>query len=147
MTTIVADKTGMASDSQMTDVTAGVQTSVTKFWRVRGWLIGGAGSYPEVIKAIAELRHHKDRSPVQVLSTVSIKLNECDLLLLSPAGKLYLSEDGSHPMPVQEGFAALGTGAQGAMVAMHMGASPAQAVRQVKKVDPSTGGKTITRKL
>ncbi len=86
MTTIVADHGGMASDSQMTDVTAGVQTSVQKFWRVRGWLIGGAGSYPEIIKMIAEIRHHKKYSPAEVLSKVSIKVSDCDLLLLSPTG-------------------------------------------------------------
>ena len=147
MTTIVADCEGMASDSQMTDTVAAVQTSVKKFWRIRGWLIGGAGTYSGIVLMMNSLRDHKDLSPADVLLELDVKAKDVDLLLLSPAGNLYLSEDGGPCMKVQEGFAALGTGAQGALCAMHLGATPAEAVRVVKKVDPSTGGRVVTRKL
>ena len=136
----------MASDSQMTD--GATQSSVPKFWRVRDWLIGGAGSYPAIIKLIAELKHHKDMTPAQVLEKVNIvKAGDVDLLLLSPSGKLFMSEEGSFPLPISDGFAALGTGAQGALVALHLGCSLTEAIRVVKKVDPYTGGRIITRKL
>lgn len=145
MTTVVADREGMAADSQMTDIA--VKTSVKKFWRIRGWLIGGAGTYPEILAIISEIKDLHQESPKKILEEHDIKVRDVDLLLLSPDGKLYLSENGSHPMHVQEGFAAIGTGSQGAMVAMYLGATPAEAVRVVKKVDPSTGGRVVVRKL
>ena len=149
MTTIAADCEGMASDSQMTDTAAATSCSVPKFWRVKGWLIGGAGGYSDIIKLLDELKGQKT-DPAYTLREVDftpMKLKDIELLLLSPSGKLYMSEDGSPPLPISDGFAAIGTGAQGALVAMGLGCSPADAVRAVKKVDPSTGGRIITRKL
>ena len=135
----------MASDSQLTD--AATKASVPKFWRIRGWLVGAAGSYSEIVTLLAEMKRHKDLSPAGVLAEVDIKVKDVDALLLSPSGKLYISENGQDAMPITDGFAAIGTGAQGALVAMHMGATPANAVRAVKKVDPSTGGRVIKRTL
>ncbi len=146
MTTIVADCEGMASDSLMSDDKAATSCSVRKFWRVKGWLIGGAGGYADIVKLIEELRIQKT-TPDVTLREVDIKVKDTDLLLLSPAGKLFMSESGSTLLPITDGFAAIGTWAQGALVAMHLGATPADAVRAVKKVDPSTGGRIITRKL
>ena len=53
MTTIAADKTGMAADSQAQ--TSDVKTSVQKIWRIRGWLIGVAGSYNEALEVVEQL--------------------------------------------------------------------------------------------
>lgn len=146
MTTVVANCFGMASDSTMTDEGAATTYSVPKFWRIKGWLIGGAGGYADIIKVIDELKAQKT-DPATTLREVDIKIKDTDLLLLSPGGNLYMSEDGSSPLPISDGFAAIGSGAQGALVAMHLGTTPAEAVRAVKKVDPSTGGRIITRKL
>ena len=86
-------------------------------------------------------------TPLQILAGVDIKVKDVDMLLLSPRGKLYISENGRDAMPITDKFVAIGTGAQGAMVAMQLGCTPAEAVRAVKKVDPSTGGRVVTRKL
>jgi hypothetical protein len=146
MTTIIANREGMASDSQMTD--GATTAAVPKFWRIRGWLIGGAGSYPDIIKMVHEMKYHKALTPAEVLEKVDFKKpGDVDLLLLSPKGKLFMSENGSYPLPISDGFAALGTGAQGALVALHLGFSLTEAIRVVKKVDPYTGGRIITRKL
>jgi len=145
VTTIVANADGMASDSQLMD--AHTKASVRKFWKVRGWLIGAAGTFSEVVECLAEVKGQKSLSPLQVLSDVDIKVKDVDMLLLSPAGKLYISENGRDGMPITDKFAAIGTGAQGALVAMHLGCTPAEAVRAVKKVDPNTGGRVVTRKL
>ncbi len=146
MTTVVANREGMASDSQMTD---GATTSnVPKFWKIRGWLIGGAGTYSEIIKIVYELKGHKSLTPTEVLEKVKMpKFSDVELLLLSPKGKLFFSENGGYPMPVSDGYAAMGTGAQGALVAMRLGHTLAEAIRVVSKVDPYTGGRIITRKL
>ncbi len=149
MTTIVANREGMASDSMMSDDKAAVSASVPKFWRIKGWLIGGAGDYAGIIEIIGELKSNK-LTPDATLRDIDIKIGKdvsVDLLLLSPQGKLFLSENGSSPLPISDGFAAIGSGAQGALVAMRLGTSPADAVRAVKKVDPATGGRILTRKL
>jgi len=146
MTTIVANHHGMASDSRATG--GATMISVAKFWRVRGWLIGGAGTADEVLDMLAEITHHTDLTPAEVLAKVDFKkAKDADLLLLSPAGRLYLSEGGGTPMHITDPFSAIGSGAQGAMVALHMGATLQEAVRIVKKVDPFTGGRVITRNL
>ena len=145
MTTIAANREGMASDSQATG--GGVKTSVQKFWRIRGWLVGAAGQYSEIIETIDELKHHKELSPAEVFRRVSVKAKSSDFLLLSPSGQLWMSEEGKSPWRVQEGFAAIGSGQQGAMVALHLGSTPQEAIKAVRKVDPYTGGRVITRKL
>ncbi len=146
MTTIVANREGMASDSLMSDDKQATSASVPKFWRIKGWLIGGAGDYAAIIEIINELKSNK-LPPDKTLRDIEIKIKDADLLLLSPKGKLFLSEDGSSPLPISDGFAAIGSGAQGALVAMRLGTTPADAVRAVKKVDPATGGRILTRKL
>jgi len=146
MTTVVADRTGMASDSQITDdSTVG---NVCKVWRVRGWLVGGGGTYTEVVTLVNMLRLSK-KSPVEALAASDLSTEDADLMLLSPAGMLYYSENGWPAMLMKGGRAALGTGAQGALTALALGCTPAEAVRAVKKVDPSTGGRVIfkARKL
>ena len=145
MTTVVADKHGMASDSQMSE--GEIKSSVTKFWRIRGWLVGGAGDYNDIVRAVAELQRNRKITPVQVFSEVEMRLKDCDIIMLSPKGGLYVSENGGNCMQIQDGFYAIGSGRQGAMVAMFLGCSPKEAVDAVKKVDPNTGGRTITRKL
>ena len=146
MTTVVADREGMASDSRA--VGGDTMINVPKFWRVRGWLIGGAGTASEILHLIEEIKHQKAMAVDEVLRKVVFKnVKDADLLLLSPTGKLYLSESGCSPMLITDPFAAIGSGAQGAMVAMHLGCTLTEAVRTVKKVDPSTGGRIIIRKL
>lgn len=145
MTTIAADKTGMAADSQAQ--TSDVKTSVQKIWRIRGWLIGVAGSYNEALEVVEQLKRNTDLNPLEYLGEHVTKAKETDFLIVSPSSKVYCSDGGGHPTPLMEGFGAIGTGAQGAMVALHLGLSPADAVRAVKKVDPSTGGRVVMRKI
>lgn len=146
MTTIVATRTGMASDSWMTDSVAATRASVPKFWRIKKWLIGGAGTYTSIIMIVDALKKSKE-DPDVTLRDLKLVAKDVDLLLLSPAGKLFMSEDAGCPLPISDGFAAVGSGAQGALVALHLGCSPQEAIAAVRKVDPSTGGRIITRTL
>lgn len=145
MTTIVANKEMMASDSQAT--ASSTKTSVQKFWRIRGWLIGAAGTYSDIVDVIDELKQQRTKSPLEVFKTTKFGKVDCAFVLLSPSGHLYECEDAGTPWKVTEGFCAIGSGSQGAMVAMYLGCTPTEAVRAVRKVDPATGGRVITRKL
>ncbi len=146
MTTIIASKYGMASDSQMTD--DNIKSSVQKIWRIRGWLIAGGGNYAEVIRTIRGIKEHKELTPAGVLDDIEMgKVQECVMVLLSPTGRIYTNENGSDCMVVTDPFYALGTGAQAALAAMHMGATPPEAVRIAAKIDPNTGGRIVWKKI
>jgi ATP-dependent protease HslVU (ClpYQ) peptidase subunit len=146
MTTIIANKEGMASDSQMTD--GNIKSSVPKIWRIRGWLVAGGGSYHEIVKLINTIKEQKEFSPIKVMAEVELeKTEDCDLLFLSPAGKLFVTENGSEAMTVSDPFYAIGTGAQAALAAMHMGATPREAVRIAAKIDANTGGRIVWKTI
>ena len=146
MTTIIVSKEGMASDSQMTD--DNIKSSVQKVWRIRGWLVAGGGNYAEVIRAIRTLKEHKELTPAQVLDDIEMgKVQDCEMVLLSPTGRIYTNENGSECMVITDRFYALGTGSQAALAAMHMGATPREAVRIAAKIDPNTGGRVVWKKL
>lgn len=62
-----------------------------------------------------------------------------ELLVLAPDGELSWWNESCIGIRVPEPFYAIGTGAQAAMIAMHLGKTPAQAVRLAMKVDEKTG--------
>lgn len=138
MTTIAANRVMMAADSL---VTAATKTSARKIWLIRGWIVGGAGGYSDILDIISEMRLNKDLTPKQLLENVKLNAEDAELLLLSPSGKIYHSEGAATPIEILEPYAAVGAGAQGAVVAMRLGLSPIEAVREMRHVDPNTGGR------
>ena len=144
MTTIAANRFEMAADTMIIGAT---KTAGRKLWQIRGWVIGGADGYSDVIKVIAEMKTRRDMNPKQVLEQVDVKAKDAELLLLSPNGKLYHSEGADDPIEILEPWAAIGTGAQGAVVAMRLGLSPRQAVKEMVSVDCNTGGRIHNYKI
>lgn len=145
MTTVAADSTMMAADSQAATDT--VKTSVPKLFKVRGWYIGVAGDYGNALALIECIKAQRGETPFEYLKSRDAIAKGVGLLLLSPTGQVYESEEGGCPQKLTEGFGAIGTGSQGAMCLLHAGYSPAEAVKIVRKVDPNTGGRVVTRKL
>jgi hypothetical protein len=128
--TTIAVKAGfMAADSWATDDCTA--TSVRKAVRLaNGDVAGGAGDLAPVGRALAWLMgdqngEQPDISGAQVLFTVK--------------GVPYIA-DGGWPGVEVIGPVAIGSGAQGAMVAMNLGLDAEAAVRAVIGVDPATGG-------
>jgi len=138
MTTVCANREEMAGDTLIIGAT---KTAGRKIWRIRGWVVGGGGSYSDVLRVLSEMRGRRDMTPKQVLEKVNVGVKDAELLLLSPTGKIYHSEDASDPIEILEPWAAIGTGAQGAIVALRLGLTPRQAVKEMTAVDPSTGGR------
>ena len=60
-------------------------------------------------------------------------------LVLTASGVIYMFDRPSHWLPVNAKFAAMGSGSPTALGAMHMGATPKEAVLAAGKVDPYTG--------
>ena len=129
MTTIAFRDGVLAADSFATDDACALQ--VRKIVRLpKGDVAGGAGSLPEVAKALQWLaKGGKGAAPSIEGSTI----------LFTVDGVLHLAGGGWPGVPVK-GFAAIGSGAQGALVAMNLGMTAEQAVAAAASVDPSTGG-------
>lgn len=62
-----------------------------------------------------------------------------ELLIVAADGSITWWNEAGVPLEVNEPFYAIGTGAQAALTAMHLGKTPAQAVRLAMKVDEKTG--------
>jgi hypothetical protein len=129
MTTIALKDSVLAADSYATDETCAIQ--VAKCVRLPGGdVAGGAGDVGEVSQALAWLAAGGKGEPPDISSSG---------ILFTDKGVSYLAST-KWPGVRVKGFAAIGSGSQGAMVAMKLGKSAEDAVRAVIGVDPCTGG-------
>jgi len=136
MTTIAVDLNEMASDSMASDEVT--MSSVTKSWRVHGTLVGVAGTYSNCVQFIGWLKGKQEGDPPSMEGVCAV--------VLKPDG-LWMYDDHINPYRLKDKFVAIGSGAQAAMAAMHLGCTPREAVRVAAKIDPSTGGRIYVKKL
>lgn len=128
MTTIIADRRGMAADRQTTH---GDQKAFgVKIFRVRETIIGMAGDAP-LCEQYLEWVEGGEKPDVDEDA-------EIDVLILT-RNSLYFCSGNFTRMKIDDPFYAIGTGSQAALAAMHMGANPVQAVEIACKIDPSSG--------
>ena len=129
MTTVAFRDGLLAADSYATDSSSTVQ--VVKCARLpNGDVAGAAGDLFKVAQALAWLVSGSNDDPPDITDAE---------VLFTEGGVLYLA-DGGWPGVRVKGHAAIGSGAQGALVAMRLGHSAEEAVRAVIGVDPKTGG-------
>ena len=128
----------MAGDTQLTDE-GGPLSHGRKVYKVNGACIGIAGTYADCIRFI---RWYKSgmKEPLK-------KVGDVSALLLSDEGNIFYFDGEAQSYRVTDKFMAIGSGASAAMGAMHMGATPQQAVKVASKVDAYTGGKITTRSI
>lgn len=139
MTTVAANRSIMAADSQVTDST---KASMRKLRTHMGWVIGFCGeawAATRVVNAIRGSRKNPLERLAKLRSSMQAELDAVYMLLLSPDGRLFWVESGV-PMESEDGFASVGSGSMAALAAMHMGAGPREAVHVASLVDPATGG-------
>ena len=127
----------MAGDTQLTDDAC--VSHGHKVFKHKGTCVGIAGTYEDCQRFIRWFKGPR-KKPLK-------KVGDVMALMLTPEGKIFCFEDSSHPYLITDPFMAIGSGAQGAMTAMHMGASPRRAVELCIKVDANTGGKITTRSI
>ncbi len=125
MTIIAANKDMLCGDSQMSVDT--LSTKGKKVYEVNGDFIGMSGDVSDQPQFL-EWYKHKGEKPV---------LDDgFSALVLTKKGKLMQYEDVLIPLPVNEKFHAIGSGAHFALGAMSAGATPEQAVRLTcKRID------------
>lgn len=129
MTTVAFRDGVLAADSQATDDT--VKFGIRKVVRLRkGDVAGGCGPLPALALALQWLAAGRVNDPPPI---------DDNEILFTDGGELYIAS-GGWPGILVKGFVAVGSGAQGAMVAMHLGLTAEDAVAAVSHVDPGTGG-------
>jgi hypothetical protein len=128
--TTIAFRAGiLAADSYASDDSTVM--SVVKCARLPGGdVAGGAGDLGQVAQALAWLGGGCDGDPPEIAESI---------ILFTKAGVPHMAST-KWPALRVKGYAAIGSGAQGALVAMKLGASAEDAVRAVSGVDPCTGG-------
>lgn len=129
MTTIAFSKGVLAADSFATDDSTAIQ--VAKCARLPGGdVAGGAGDLGEVAQALDWLSKGSKGDAPDIPSAS---------ILFTIKGVPHLAST-KWPGVRLKGHAAIGSGAQGALVALKLGMSAEDAVKAVAGVDPSTGG-------
>lgn len=129
MTTIAASVVGMAADTQLTGE---YKFRVQKIFALPdGGIAGGAGDWVRAYAGLQWLLGGEVGDPP--------KIKGASLLILRPDGSLWIADNDWPAFPLLDKTAAIGCGAQAAMVAMASGKSPAEAVKEVCKLDAYTG--------
>ena len=138
MTTVCCNHELMACDSYLTD--GNTIQSVRKIFKRKGHVVGIAGDYAACMEFVKWWLKGKfeDECPCE--------MDEVEVLILTNKGKILHYSSCVEPFELVDGFAAIGSGATAAMGALHVGATPEQAVLAASKVDVNTGGKISIRR-
>ena len=121
----------MACDSH---VTGGFTTSSRKIRKKNGCIVGYAGDWIAGEYFADFYLGKKDKPPVRDID------DDLELLVLKSTG-IYLVDSWLREVRICGKYYAVGSGSQGAMATMNMGATATEAVREATKVDDYTGGK------
>ena len=139
MTTIVATRDRMVSDSKATISSADLVYPATKIFRAKGMVVGACGDNGDCTRFIEwaqggfkgkpEFTFKKDDEEDSIIGLV---LKEDGIYIFCP----------SYPAPekVNAEFFAIGSGGSAALVAMHLGKTPEEAVELACKVDELNSG-------
>jgi hypothetical protein len=134
MTTLAFDWKELAADSQATS--ENIKFSCTKIHKGANYIMAHAGSLDEgyAFKAILEGEaKNKD---------VSLSKGFCAIVWWD-TGEAEEYYDTLIPIPIEEKYTAMGTGAGMALAAMYCGKSAKEAVEVAKKFDIFSGGKVV----
>ena len=131
MTTIAVCGDEMACDSQ---VTGGFTSASRKIRKKNNCIVGYAGDWIAgeyfADYYLSSKEQKPDRDPD----------DDIELLVLRPSG-IYLVDYRFRKVRIKGNHYAIGTGCAAAMVAMNLGLTAAEAIRETIKVDDDTGGK------
>lgn len=138
MTTIAWRDRFMAADS-LTD-TGGMRGTATKIHKVGDSIIGCAGTMMDCVSFVRWFADRRNPLDFRTFHTDGSDAPDVTAIVIGPSGVEKWTEH-LQPVPVEDKFLAIGSGAKAAMAAMHMGASAEEAVRIASLVDICTNGK------
>ena len=130
----------MAGDLQMTISGAQKTKCASKIFKVipnrdyfpEPFIVGFSGDASEIMDVVDFYEHPEiyQKAP---------KVKGLHALVLTEGGKIFQFQDPNKWVLMDTKFATVGSGGSVALGAMHVGASPKQAVEAASKVDPFTG--------
>lgn len=129
MTTVAWRGSVLATDSALT--CGNMQGKFTKLLKMRGMAYGFCGDADQVVRTIALLSMN---TPYTELKKVK---GDIGILVLTTDGCLMMDND-MQPIPVENEFWAMGSGAEYAMGAMAAGKNAKQAVEIACQFDPGS---------
>ena len=140
MTTIAANLNEMCGDLQFTINQSLMTKGKTKVFRIKAndlhynkdFIIGFCGQASEIMDVVDFYEHPEDYKQFP-------KTRNLLGLILTEDKRIFQFDTPSKWIAVCGGYAAIGSGASAAYGALHMGATPRQAVLAATKVDPYTG--------
>ena len=130
MTTIACTQGVMAADSYASD-SDGV-CSVVKIWKVPDGVIGITGVMATGYQFFKWLSDCRRGDPPDMTGTTA---------LLITGTQIWCYDETTDPYPIDDPYAAIGSGSMAALACMQLGHGPKEAVRIAAKIDPYTGGK------
>lgn len=140
MTTVVYRDGVLASDTLVSDGNCYV-ADTNKIYRVRGHLVGGCGSLGAVLRFCEWFKAGADEGNRPRVD------DDFDTITIAPNGRVTWYSHELIPTEFRAPFHAVGSGAQVALGALHMGASAKQAVQVAMRVDKHSGGSVRTLRL
>lgn len=135
MTTIACNRDEMAGDTLLH---ADTVSHATKVFRHKGACVGVSGEYVSCIEFVRWWKSGAEGEPPD--------MQEVDALVLTKDGRILCYNHHHAFFKVDDKFTAIGSGAAAALGAMHMGATPKEAIKVASKVDSYTGGKVTIRR-
>ena len=147
MTTIIANSEGMASDTSTQQGKTIFSLHAQKIFRVKGHLIGVCGSCAQAYSIVHDIKTAKS-PPIEYLYEYSSeRYDGASILILNPAGQIWLYDGHGVPYRVHEPAVAIGSGGIVAQAALMAGASVKEAVKIAIALDTSSNGKIKYVKL
>lgn len=136
MTTITCNRKMMAADTQMDS--NGTISQGRKIFEVNGDLIGFAGLVSEGLKFVQWYATQDEEDEISLEDTIAVVLTSKGLIL---------AYETNIPMEVLGDHYAIGSGEQGALVAMDQGHNPIEAIKIVSRRDAYTGSEVFYKEL
>lgn len=134
MTTIAWDGKMMAGDKRTSF--GGLHVTTTKVHRIRGALVAGCGNSAPIAEMIQWYADGAD--PAKLPPNQRDEDKAVNLLVASPEG-LFLYADSATPFKIESPFAAIGSGRDFAIAAMHLGCDARRAVEIASIYETGTG--------
>ncbi len=142
MTTIVCNRTEMASDSMGSVEASGFVYTTKKIYRVAGALIGISGSASGAHRFLNWYGKEQDTSEVPEFGE-----DDFFVALVLEDGEMRRYEGSCWFIPILDDMAASGDGAAIALTAMRLGKSPREAVELACELNGPTGPPVVVEKL
>ena len=137
MTTIVCTRAGMVADRR---ISSDVIFLSKKLFLINGSIYGICGDIEQAIKFL-DWRRNPDQKPQFA------EISDIEILELTPDARMLRWSSELVGVEIDNDYYAIGSGAQLALGALSMGATPQQAIRIASKWDTSTGTEIQTMKL